>query len=107
MELQNPLKTATTVLSEEKSPTVSLTVPLKNMIEQSKTLKEEDLTTFADIKSVILSKISGQYSGYAYYFLPQRIVLDTSFGTAPHPDPSQHDGIFFRIQKKGETATAK
>lgn len=35
VKLLNALKTATTVLCEEKTPTVSLIMPLKNMIKQS------------------------------------------------------------------------
>lgn len=37
VKLLNPLKTATSGLCEETSPTVSLIVPLKSMIEQSMT----------------------------------------------------------------------
>ncbi|MGL5207643.1 hypothetical protein, partial [Cetobacterium sp.] len=46
----NPLKAATTVLCEEKSPTVSLIVPLKSMIEQSMAANDSDSPTVADTK---------------------------------------------------------
>ncbi|KAI4875122.1 hypothetical protein NFI96_026829 [Prochilodus magdalenae] len=71
VKLLYPLKTATTVLWEEESPTASLIVPLKNMIEQSMTPDEGDSTTVGD-----LSTISGRYSGDAYTFLLECTTLD-------------------------------
>lgn len=54
VKLPNPLKTATAVLSAEKSPTISLIVPLKSMIEQIMAPKDGDSTTVVDTKSAIL-----------------------------------------------------
>ncbi|KAK3572333.1 hypothetical protein QTP86_030216, partial [Hemibagrus guttatus] len=56
-----PLKKATTVLSDEKSATLSLIMPLKSMIEQSMTLDEQDSTTVSDMKTVILQNLSSRY----------------------------------------------
>ncbi|MBN3302803.1 ZBED4 protein, partial [Amia calva] len=53
VKLLNPLKTATTVLCDEKSPTLSLIVPLKSMIEQSMTPNDGDSTTRREQSSVI------------------------------------------------------
>lgn len=50
VKLLKPLKTAITVLSEEKSPTVSLIVPLKHMIEKNMTPNTEDSPTVNILK---------------------------------------------------------
>ncbi|XP_060792575.1 zinc finger BED domain-containing protein 4-like [Neoarius graeffei] len=89
VKLLHPLKTATTVLCEEKSPAVSLIVPLKNMIEQSMTPNDGDSTAVADTKSAILSNISGRYSGDAYNFLLECTALDPRFRTLPELDHDQ------------------
>lgn len=102
VKLLNPLKTATTVLCEEKSPTVSLIVPLKSMIEQSMAPNDGDSTTVADTKRAILSNISGRYSGDAYTFLLESTALDPRFQTLPQLDHNQRESVFLRVQKKAE-----
>lgn len=69
VKLLNPLKTATSGLCEETSPTVSLIVPLKSMIEQSMTPNDGDSTTVADARRAVLSNILGRYSRDAYNYL--------------------------------------
>ncbi|XP_017294386.1 E3 SUMO-protein ligase ZBED1 isoform X3 [Kryptolebias marmoratus] len=100
VRLLDPLKTATTVLCEEKSPPVSLIVPLKSMIEQSMTPNHDDSTTVADTKRAILSNISGTYSGDIYNFLLECTALDPRFRTLPLLDGNQREAIFLRVQKK-------
>jgi len=53
-KLLKPLKTATTVVCEEKEPTVSLILPLKYMIEQSMSPNENDSQNITNMKSAIL-----------------------------------------------------
>ncbi|XP_022043243.2 E3 SUMO-protein ligase ZBED1-like [Acanthochromis polyacanthus] len=62
VKLLKPLKTATTVLSDEHNPTVSLIVPLKYMIEQSMESNEEDSVTVTAMKAAILSNLSDRYT---------------------------------------------
>ncbi len=76
VKLLNPLKTATT---EKKRPTVSLIVPLKNMIEQSMVPNDGDSPTVTDTKRAILSNVSGRYSGDAYNYLLESTALDPRF----------------------------
>ncbi len=102
VKLLNPLKTATTVLCEEKSPTVSLIVPLKSMIEQSMAPNDGDTPTVADTKRAILSNISGRYSGDAYNLLLESTALDPRFQTLPQLDHDQRESVFLRVQKKEE-----
>lgn len=96
----NPLKTATTVLCEEKTPTVSLIVPLKNMIEQSMAPNDSDSPTVADVKRAILSNISGRYSGDVYNYLLESTALDPRFQTLPQLDHNQREAVIQRIQER-------
>lgn len=62
VNLLKPLKKATAVLSDEKSPTLSLIVPLKAMIERSMTLDEKDSATIANMKTAILQNLSSRFT---------------------------------------------
>ncbi|MBN3306654.1 ZBED4 protein, partial [Amia calva] len=98
VKLLNPLKTATTVLCDEKSPTLSLIVPLKSMIEQSMTPNDGDSTTVADTKRATLSNISGRYNGDAYNYLLESTALDPRFRTLPL-DHNQRNAVCFCCSK--------
>ncbi|KTF86956.1 hypothetical protein cypCar_00045742, partial [Cyprinus carpio] len=91
--LLKPLKKATSVLSDEKSTTLSLIVPLKSMIEQSMTLDEKDSTTIANMKAAILQNISGRYSEVHNYLL-ESTALDPRFRSLPHLLPEQREEVF-------------
>lgn len=67
VKLLRPLRTAITVLCEEKSPTMSLIVPLKSMVEQSMTPNDADSTTMVNTKTAILR--NNRYSRNAYNYL--------------------------------------
>ncbi|XP_039595172.1 uncharacterized protein LOC120517114 [Polypterus senegalus] len=102
VKLLNPLKTATTVLCEEKRPTVSLIVPLKNMIEQNMAPNDSDSPTVADTKRAILSNISGRYSGDVDNYLLESTALDPRFQSLTQLDCNQREAVFQRIQKRVE-----
>ncbi|XP_065149407.1 E3 SUMO-protein ligase ZBED1-like [Paramisgurnus dabryanus] len=102
VKLLNPLKTATTVLCEEKTPTVSLIVPLKNMIEQSMAPNDSDSPTVTDVKRAILTNISGRYSGDVYNYLLESTALDPRFQTLPQLDHDQREAVFQSIKKRIE-----
>ncbi len=78
VNLLKPLKKATTVLSDEKSATLSLIVPLKSMIEQSMTLDKKDSTTIANMKAAIVQNLSGRYTAVQDYLL-ESTALDPRF----------------------------
>jgi len=102
VKLLKPLKTATTVLCDEKSPTVSLIVPLKSMIQQSMAPNDDDSTAMANTKSTILNNISGRYSGDAYNYLLESTALDPRFRTLPQLDHNQREAVFLRVQEKAK-----
>nr|XP_057922488.1 E3 SUMO-protein ligase ZBED1-like [Doryrhamphus excisus] len=102
VKLLYPLKTATTVLCEEKRPTVSLIAPLKSMIEQSMTPNDGDSTTVADTKTAILRNIADGYSGDSYDYLLECTALDPRFRTLPQLDSDQCEAVFLRVQNKAK-----
>ncbi len=102
VKLLNPLKTATTVLCEEKSPTVSLIVPLKSVIEQRMTPNDGNSTTMANTKMAILRNIADRYSGDAYNYLLECTALDPRFRTLPQLDHDQCEAIFLRVLNKAK-----
>lgn len=102
MKLLLRLKTATTVVCEEKSPTVSLIVTLKSMIEQRMTANDGDSTTMANTKTAILRNIADRYSGDAYNYLLECTALDPRFRTLPQLDHDQCEAVFFRIKNKAK-----
>ncbi len=99
VNLLKPLKKATTVLSDEKSTTLSLIVPLKSMIEQSMTLDEKDSTTIANMKAAILQNLSGRYTAVQDYLL-ESTALDPRFRSLPHLLPEQREEVFQRLMDK-------
>ncbi|KAI4881690.1 hypothetical protein NFI96_031341 [Prochilodus magdalenae] len=107
VKLLHPLKKATTVLCEEKSPTVSLIVPLKSMIEQSMTPNDGDSTTMANTKTAILTNIANRYSGDAFNYLVECTVLDPRFRSLPQLDQDQCKAVFLRVQNKAEQLLQK
>lgn len=99
VNLLKPLKKATTVLSDEKSATLSLIVPLKSMIEQSMTLDEKDSKTIANMKAAILQNLSGRYTAVQDYLL-ESTALDPRFRSLPHLLPEQREEVFQRLMDK-------
>lgn len=99
VKLLKPLKTATTVLSDEHSPTVSLIVPLKCMIEQSMGRNEEDSATVTAMKSAIQSNLSDRYAR-EYSHLLECTAVDPRFRTLPNLEENQRRDVFHRIKDK-------
>ncbi|XP_016422359.1 zinc finger BED domain-containing protein 4 isoform X1 [Sinocyclocheilus rhinocerous] len=99
VNLLKPLKKATTVLSDEKSATLSLIVPLNSMMEQSMTLDEKDSTTIANMKAAILQNLSGRYTEVQDYLL-ESTALDPRFRSLPHLLPEQREEVFHRLMDK-------
>ncbi|XP_016355543.1 zinc finger BED domain-containing protein 1 [Sinocyclocheilus anshuiensis] len=99
VRLLKPLKTATTVLCDEKNPTVSLIVPLKHMIEQNMASNEEDSLTVSNIKRAILNNLSNRYT-LEYSHLLECTVLDPRFRALPHLEKNQREDVFHRLKEK-------
>ncbi|KAJ8353682.1 hypothetical protein SKAU_G00212490 [Synaphobranchus kaupii] len=99
VKLLKPMKTATTVLSDEKTPTVSLIVPLKHMIESSMAPNEEDSATVSAMKRAILDNLSNRYTD-VYDWLLECTALDPRFRTLPHLEEDLRQDVFRRLREK-------
>uniref|UniRef100_A0A9J7Y5E2 BED-type domain-containing protein n=1 Tax=Cyprinus carpio carpio TaxID=630221 RepID=A0A9J7Y5E2_CYPCA len=99
VKLLKPLKTATTVLYDEKNPTVSLIVPLKHMIEHNMASNEEDSPTVSNIKRAILNNLYNRYTS-EYNHLLECTALDPRFRALPHLETDQRDDVFHRLKEK-------
>ncbi|XP_078016760.1 E3 SUMO-protein ligase ZBED1 [Epinephelus lanceolatus] len=100
VKLLKPLKTATTVVCDEKEPTVSLILPLKYMIEQSMSPDENDSQTIANMKSAILLDISDRYSGDCHDMLQECTALDPRFRSLSHLNDEQRESVYAQISQK-------
>ncbi|CAJ1061224.1 Zinc finger BED domain-containing protein 1 [Xyrichtys novacula] len=99
VELLKPLKKATTVMMDEKKPTVSLTSPLKHGIEIKMQPSEEDTSTVARMKRDILTNLSSRYTEELEY-LVEYTALDTRFLNLPHLDEVHRRDVFRRLKEK-------
>ncbi|ROL47946.1 Zinc finger BED domain-containing protein 1 [Anabarilius grahami] len=99
VNLLKPLKTATTVLCDEKNPTVSLIVPLKHMIEHNMASNEEDSPTVSNIKRAILNNLYNRYTS-EYNHLLECTALDPRFRALPHLETDQRNDVFHRLKEK-------
>ncbi|XP_030252892.1 zinc finger BED domain-containing protein 4-like isoform X1 [Sparus aurata] len=100
MKLLTPLKTVTTVLSDEQNPTVSLIVPLKHTIEQSMLPVEEDSTMVSMMKKAIFNNLSDRYTGPGDKHLLDCTALDPRFRSLPHLTEDQRQDVFQRVKEK-------
>ncbi|KAJ8364797.1 hypothetical protein SKAU_G00136280 [Synaphobranchus kaupii] len=98
MKLLKPLKTATTVLCDEKMPTVSLIVPLKDMIKKIMSPDPNDSHIISTMKSAILGNRYTDKSGLD--FLLMATAMDPRFHTLPHLDDDSRDMVFARLTSK-------
>ncbi|KAJ8370275.1 hypothetical protein SKAU_G00103030 [Synaphobranchus kaupii] len=96
-----PLKTATTVLCDEKLPTVSLTVPLKNMVEQSMSPSQDNSPTVAGMKAAILADILDRYAGDAYAYSGAS-ANEGEAGTTARGPATAHRAAELREAAQGE-----
>lgn len=101
VNLLKPLKKSATVLSDEKTATLSCIVPLKCMIEKSMTQEEKDSKTIDNSKTVILQNLSGRYTEVPDYLL-ESTALDLRFRSLPHLLPDQCEEVFHRLKIKSK-----
>lgn len=98
MKLLKPLKTATTVMCDEKHPTVSVILPLQHMIENSMSPSEDDSSTLASMKRAIQTNLSSRYAEEHDYLL-ECIALDPRFPNLPHLEKELQD-VYCRLKEK-------
>lgn len=92
VKVLKPLKTAATVMCDEKSPTASLNEPLKHIIEKKMSPIEGDSSTVASIRRAILSNLCSRYS-HEHHYLLEYSSLDPRFCTLPHLEEAEHHDV--------------
>ncbi|KAJ8353394.1 hypothetical protein SKAU_G00209610 [Synaphobranchus kaupii] len=95
IEIMKPLKTITTILSTETTPSVSMILPLKTMILKSMEQNDDDTPIAREIKHAIRENLQNRYSDPGLQdFLHKYTALDPRFKTLPHLDPACHQRIY-------------
>lgn len=96
MILLKPLKTMTTSMCEEKSPTLSLIHPLLNQLRESMTVHDErDPPIIKQMKAAIKQNIDKRYSEPDIQeMLLLCTALDPRFLALPYVEPYKRDEVF-------------
>ena len=68
VKILEPMKTATTLLCSERSPTVSLIHPLKEMMLRQLSVKEDDSYLVRSMKEAIIEDLKPRYNQMLSYF---------------------------------------
>lgn len=100
MQILKPLKTVTTLLCWEKSPTVSLIHPLKEMLMQQLQVSDDDSLCSA-VKNAILQDIRPRYTDpEMQLFLRESSCLDPRFKAIPYITEDDREEVFNSLVKK-------
>ncbi|KAK7877985.1 hypothetical protein WMY93_031365 [Mugilogobius chulae] len=105
-----PLKVATLVMSEEKTPTVSVVAPLISQLSQGAVVKTSDSAVTRDIKHAIAEDLGKRYPDKT--FLRMASALDPRFKALPFLSEEEQDNTFTivateaaRMSEKNEDIT--
>ncbi len=90
LQVLKPLKTVTSLLSTETSPSVSMILPLKKKILQSMAPSVEDSTITRDVKTAIREDLKPRYTSPPTLqdYLHRSTALDPRFKSLSHMDPA-------------------
>ncbi|XP_026791016.2 E3 SUMO-protein ligase ZBED1-like [Pangasianodon hypophthalmus] len=96
IEIMKPLKMVPTILSTETTPSVSMILPLKNMILESMKQNDDDTPTAREIKQAISENLQTRYFADPGLedFLNKCTALHPHFKTLPHLDPAYQHRIY-------------
>lgn len=87
-----PLKVATLVMSEEKTPTVSIIAPLQAQLCQSTEEQTDDSGIVKDVKNALAQDLGKRYANKS--FLQMASALDPRFKALPFLTEEERDDIF-------------
>ncbi|XP_060765517.1 uncharacterized protein LOC132873736 [Neoarius graeffei] len=88
-----PLKTLTTLISTEATPSASLILPLKATVLHSMEPNDGDSATVTQVKAAIRENLEDRYSS-CQDFLHKCTALDLRFKPLPHVDDACRDRIY-------------
>ncbi|CAM4502813.1 unnamed protein product [Leuciscus chuanchicus] len=95
IEVLKPLKTVTTLMSSETTPTISMILPLKEMILKSMVPGDEDSTVIKEAKEAIAHDLDRRYTNPDLQkYLQKATALDPRFKSQPSLDESSLDRLY-------------
>lgn len=92
-EVLKPLKTLTTLISTEATPSASMILPLKATVLHSMEPKDGDSATVTQVKAAIRENLEDRYSS-CQDILHKCTALDPRFKHLPHVDDACRDRIY-------------
>uniref|UniRef100_A0AAQ6A8D6 BED-type domain-containing protein n=1 Tax=Amphiprion ocellaris TaxID=80972 RepID=A0AAQ6A8D6_AMPOC len=95
IKLLKPLKTVTTLMSSETTPTTSLILPLKELLLKSMSPLEEDSKTVKEAKMAIAKDLENRYTDpNLKSYLQKSTALDPRFKTLPSLDETSKFQVY-------------
>ena len=95
IQLLNPLKKMTTLMSSESTPTSSMILPLKTMTLKSMAPHSQDSPTIRDAKAAVTKDLEKRYTDPDLLdFLHRSTVLDPRFKSLPIIDEAMSDQVY-------------
>ncbi|KAL0194792.1 hypothetical protein M9458_008364, partial [Cirrhinus mrigala] len=94
INLLKPLKTITTLLSTETTPSLSMVLPLKTMILKSMEPVEDESLTIKDAKAAITQDLENRYTDpNLQEYLNRASFLDPRFKSLPYMNAAMHANV--------------
>ncbi|KAI4824513.1 hypothetical protein KUCAC02_013017 [Chaenocephalus aceratus] len=95
IEVLKPLKTITTLMCTETTPSVSMILPLKTMLIKSMGPNEKDCPTVKEVKAAIRGSLKDRYTDPALQdFLHKCTAVDPRFKALSHVDNACREHIY-------------
>lgn len=96
-----PLKTVTTLMSSETTPTISMILPLKEMILKSMAPADQDCPTVKEAKAAITNDLTKRYTDpNLQVYLQMATVLDPRFKSLPYLDDDSPETLYRNISQE-------
>ncbi|XP_071088069.1 E3 SUMO-protein ligase ZBED1-like [Haliotis cracherodii] len=103
-----PLKTITTIMCSEKTPTVSLILPLKELILKAMAVVESDSVLIKSVKAAITKDLKDRYTDPdVNQFLQEATALDPRFRSLPYHDETGRLQVFTGLTVKAVACASK
>ncbi|XP_052408630.1 E3 SUMO-protein ligase ZBED1-like [Carassius gibelio] len=98
IQVLTPLKTVTTLMSSETTPTISMIHPLKEMILKSMSPGDQDSATVKEAKAAIINDLAMRYTDPNLHdYLQIATALDPRFKSLPYLDEDSRDKLYRNI----------
>ncbi|GAA6080654.1 E3 SUMO-protein ligase ZBED1-like, partial [Tachysurus ichikawai] len=97
-QVLTPLKTVTTLMSSETTLTISMILPLKEMILKSMSPGDQDTATVKEAKAAITNDLAKRYTDPNLHdYLEMDTALDPRFKSLPYLDEDSRDKLYRNI----------